>query len=85
MVRIYVRNHMISGKKSPDVGKPCLRLSDIRHFRHSWVSQEKKPGFWWVEMQIRHFLCPSEHPGLAGDKSKVRQPDIIFKESVLLN
>ena len=65
------------GRTNPAFSKPCLFLSDTRHFRHFrrfQGSEGAKPLFSVGRVQIRHFRHFRQNgPFLAGDKNTVYQ------------
>ena len=62
------------GRTNPAFSKPCLCLSDTRHFRRFRGSEERSPCFQQVECKFATFtIFSSKQPFLTGDKNTVYQ------------
>ena len=75
-----------SGKSKPGFSKSCLCLSDTRHFRHFrrfQGSEERSPGFQWVECKVVISPFSSKRSLLAGDKNTVYQKTLFAPPRVM--
>ena len=74
---LRLQGALFSGKNKPGFSKPCLFLSDTRHFRRFRRfrgSEERSPCFQWVECKFVIFaVFVKTALFLAGDKNTVYQ------------
>ena len=82
-----------SGMSKPGFSKPCLCLSDTRHFRHFRRFRgcdERSPCFWWVECKFVIFaVLVKTAPFWQGTKTRFTRNTVCatlnFSESAILS
>ena len=80
------------GRTNPAFSKPCLFLSDTRHFRHFrrfWGSEEPNPCFQWVECKFVIFaVFVKTAPFWQGTKTRFNKNTVCvtpIKNSININ